>query len=201
MLKEKKMNREIYPKVKLIISESMKEAKSFDDTKVRPEHIVLSMLNDDDNECVKILRKLKVDTTELHDKISDYLRKNDLTPRVTQTGRTKPPFSNETKQIFKMVDAECEKLNDKMIDTIHIMLAILGSKLPTTKILSELNVNYISFKNMIMQTRNDTPKNAFEDDPMNDDFGDERDELNNTLTSTGKIFHLDNVIAYKTHSN
>ena len=40
------MNREIYPKVKLIISQSMKEAKSFDDVKVRPEHIVMSMLVD-----------------------------------------------------------------------------------------------------------------------------------------------------------
>jgi len=29
---------------------------------------------------------------------------------------------------------------------------------------------------------------------------DEKDEINNTLTSTGKIFHLDNVIAYKTHA-
>jgi hypothetical protein len=29
---------------------------------------------------------------------------------------------------------------------------------------------------------------------------DERDELNNTLTSTGKIFKLDDVLAYKTHS-
>lgn len=29
---------------------------------------------------------------------------------------------------------------------------------------------------------------------------DERDELNNTLTSTGKIFNLENVLAYKTHS-
>lgn len=29
---------------------------------------------------------------------------------------------------------------------------------------------------------------------------DERDELNNTLTSTGKIFHLNQILAYKTHS-
>jgi hypothetical protein len=29
---------------------------------------------------------------------------------------------------------------------------------------------------------------------------DERDELNNTLTSTGKIFNLNDIIAYKTHS-
>jgi len=29
---------------------------------------------------------------------------------------------------------------------------------------------------------------------------DERDEVNNTLTSTGKIFPLKDVVAYKTHS-
>jgi hypothetical protein len=29
---------------------------------------------------------------------------------------------------------------------------------------------------------------------------DERDEINNTLTSTGKIFSLKEVVAYKTHS-
>ena len=29
---------------------------------------------------------------------------------------------------------------------------------------------------------------------------DERDEINNTLTSTGKIFNLNDVVAYKTHS-
>jgi hypothetical protein len=29
---------------------------------------------------------------------------------------------------------------------------------------------------------------------------DERDELKNTLTSTGKIFNLKDIVAYKTHS-
>ena len=52
------MNREIYPKVKVIMNQSIKEAKNFDDSKVRPEHIVLSMLSDDDNECTKVLKKL-----------------------------------------------------------------------------------------------------------------------------------------------
>jgi len=50
------MNREIYPKVKIIIGHAMKEAKSFDDVKVRPEHVVLSILLDDDNEAVKVLK-------------------------------------------------------------------------------------------------------------------------------------------------
>jgi ATP-dependent Clp protease ATP-binding subunit ClpA len=80
------MNREIYPKVKLIMREAIKEAKSFDDIKVRPEHIVLSMINDNDNECITILNKLKIDTADLHDKIRDYLRKNELNPRRVENG-------------------------------------------------------------------------------------------------------------------
>ena len=52
------MNREILPKVKIIINQAMKEAKSFDDTKIRPEHIVLSILSDNDNECTKVLKNM-----------------------------------------------------------------------------------------------------------------------------------------------
>jgi ATP-dependent Clp protease ATP-binding subunit ClpC len=171
------MNREIYPKVKLIINEAMKEAKSFDDTKVRPEHILISIINDNDNESVVILRKLKIDTSDLLEKLSDYLRKTDLTPRVSQSGRTKPPFSTETKNIFKIVDSECEKLNDKIIDTIHVMLAMLSLKTGATTILFESGVNYKSFKKIIMQTRNDIGKNALDDEQFNDEFNEEPDRF------------------------
>jgi ATP-dependent Clp protease ATP-binding subunit ClpC len=169
------MNREIYPKVKFIINQAIKEAKSFDDTKVRPEHIVISIINDNDNECVTIFKKLKVDTSDLIERLSDFLRKTDLTPRVTQNGRTKPPFSNETKTIFKSVDKECDDLNDKMIDVAHIMLAILANKMPITKTLSEIGITYNSFKKIVMQNRNNE-KNAFDDD-INDDINDEQDRF------------------------
>ena len=57
------MNREIYPKVKVIISAASNEAKIFDDVKVRPEHIVLSILNDDDNEGADVIKRLNISTT------------------------------------------------------------------------------------------------------------------------------------------
>jgi ATP-dependent Clp protease ATP-binding subunit ClpC len=171
------MNREIYPKLKVIINEAIKEAKSFDDTKVRPEHIVISIINDNDNECVTIFKKLKIDTIDLIEKISDLLRHTDLTPRIAQNGRTKPPFSNETKTIFKSVDKECEKLNDKMVDTIHVMLTILNNKLPVTKLLADFGVTYYNFKKIIMQSRNNEEKNAFDDDQFNDELNDEQDRF------------------------
>jgi ATP-dependent Clp protease ATP-binding subunit ClpC len=161
------MNREIYPKVKLIISQSMKEAKSFDDVKVRPEHIVMSMLVDNDNQGVKVLRGLNVDTNDLYGRISEILRKVDLTPRVVQSTRRTLPFSDETKVVIKSLDHECEKLNDTMIDTTHILLAILSKGLPTTDILKEVyNVDYNSFKKMMKEMKEDY--NAYDGDEMDE---------------------------------
>jgi len=163
------MNREIYPKVKLIINQSMKEAKSFDDTKVKPEHIILSMLADDDNEGVRILKFLNVNTDELYGRISEHLKKNDLTPKLTSTAKKILPFSDETKLIIKSLDKECEQLNDNKIDTTHIVLSILSSKLPTTEILSEhFGVDYKSFKQMMKEKKQDPIKNAYEGDEMDE---------------------------------
>jgi ATP-dependent Clp protease ATP-binding subunit ClpC len=164
------MNREIYPKVKLIITQSMKEAKSFDDVKVKPEHIVMSILIDDDNECAKILKRLNVNTLDFYDRISDYLRKNDLTPRVVNSTKTKLPFSDETKSVIKDLDKECEKMNDNMIDTTHIMLSILLKKLPSTQILNEVyGVDYNSFKNEMKEMKEKIDNSAYEGDEMNDE--------------------------------
>ncbi len=166
--------REIFPKVKLIINQAMKEAKSFDDKEIRPEHLMLSILNDDNNECVDILKRLKIDTIDLHDKISEYLRTSDLTPRVVANNSAKLPFSNESKLIMKSVDKECEDSNDTIIDIKHLMLAILSNKNQSTRILSELGVSYKSFKTMIME---DNINNERIDDDFNDDFGDEPEKI------------------------
>jgi len=163
------MNREILPKVKIIINQAMKEAKSFDDIKIRPEHIVLSILSDNDNECTKVLKSLNVDTAEQYDKLSDLIRKTDLTPRVpTNSVRKKPPFSEETKTLVKSLDLECEKLNDNMIDTTHIMLAVLLNKSIITDLFNEIGINYNSFKKQFKKMKEDF-NNAYEGDESSDE--------------------------------
>jgi ATP-dependent Clp protease ATP-binding subunit ClpC len=168
------MNREIYPKVKIIINRAMDEAKSFDDAKIRPEHILLSIITDD-NECVEVLKKLKVDITDLTDKLSDFIRKNDLTPRVTQTKRTRLPFSDEAKEIIKSLDKESEDMNDKFINLVHLMLALLAHRTPSTKILSEFGVTYSNFKKTIMEDNN--IKNSRIDDDFNEEFPEDQERL------------------------
>lgn len=162
------MNREISPKVKSIINQAMKEAESFDDIKLRPEHIILSMLIDDSNECVSILSELKVDVSNLYDLISEHLRKIDLTPRLSSVTKRKLPFSDETKAIFKIVDKECENLNDNIIETSHLMLAILKSKLDVNKVLETKNVTYKSFIEIIKGMKKEPKNGMFDGDDIDD---------------------------------
>jgi ATP-dependent Clp protease ATP-binding subunit ClpC len=179
------MNREVYPKVKHIISESMKEAKSFDDVKVRPEHIVLSILLDDDNDCVTIFRRLNVNTSELYDRISDYLRKNDITPRIVGNNKRTLPFSDETKAIIKSLDNECENLNDNMIDIIHVMLAILSKNTPSSEILyKHFGVNYNSFKQIIKEMREGFSNSAYENDEPEEESFRKKTKGGDTKTKT-----------------
>jgi len=163
------MNREVYPKVKIIINESIKEAKSFNDSKVRPEYLVLSILMDNDNECVKVLKALKVNTSELYDRLSDHLKRSDITPRVVVYHKKTVPFSDETKALIKSLDEECEKLNDNMIDTIHIMLAILAKKNNISEMLNEFyDVTYDNFKNVIKNMKDET-NSVYENENINDE--------------------------------
>lgn len=169
MPKAEQMNRDVYPKVKIIINESMKEAKTFNDSKVRPEHLVLSILMDYDNECVKALNFLNVNTSELYDRLSDHLKRSDINPRINVYLKKTIPFSDETKVIIKSLDEECEKLNDNMIDTIHIMLAILIKKNEISEMLNEFyGVTYDSFKNVIKNMKEEY-NNAYEGDEINDE--------------------------------
>jgi len=144
------MNREVYPKVKQIMSKSAGEAKAFEDVKVRPEHILLSILSDNDNTCTKMLKEhFKLDAVDLYDKFSDFIRKNDLTPRGYTSTRKTLPFSDETKTLIKQLEKQCEELNHNMIDTQHILLVMLNNKNNTSEFLNKIGLNYYDFRRIV----------------------------------------------------
>lgn len=192
------MNREIYPKVKIIMSQSVKEAKMFDDVKIRPEHIILSILSDNDNECIKVLNHLKINTTDLYDKISEFVRESDFTPRVGTSPKRTLPFSEETKAIMKSLDKVCENLNDVMIDTTHLMLGILTPNIPINDMLKKLNgLSYSTFLAAMKEMDNTNTKinlnlpNMYSNDD-NDDMNDSIKRKMNQKDNKSKTPVLDN---------
>ena len=195
------MNREILPKVKLILNKAMNEAKSNEDVLVRPEHILIAILLDDSNICVNAFKKLDADVNVLHDKLSGYIREKNITPSVTGSKRIRLPFNDEMKLIMNKVDKESELLNDTHIDLEHVTLSILNhKKLHIVQILTSFGINYENFKKVIINMRGKLdekiiPKNMLGDDEENvfgEEFGDKSKKTTAKRGKTSKTPVLDN---------
>jgi ATP-dependent Clp protease ATP-binding subunit ClpA len=50
------MSKDIHPRVKIVINKAIKEAQTLDDIQVRPEHIIISILTDEENDVLKYLK-------------------------------------------------------------------------------------------------------------------------------------------------
>jgi ATP-dependent Clp protease ATP-binding subunit ClpC len=174
------MNREIIPKLKVIIGESVKEAREMSDVEVRPEHIISSIINDNNNGCVEALRLMGIDLLRLNDSMYlELTNNNNLTPRVKKVSI---PFSKETKTIFNNVDSESELVGDNHIDTTHVMLAILNptNKISVVKILNKTyGIDYNNFIKIVKNMKNElgSIRNSSDDDEFdNNQNGDKKDK-------------------------
>ena len=196
------MNREIVPRVKIIMNSAMEEAKSNEDIAVKPEHIIIALLLDDNNMCVNAFKKLNVDVNSLHDKLSEYIREKNISPSVNSSKRIRLPFNDDMKKVMNDVDKESEKMNDSYIDVEHVTLAILNiKKLQITKIVNGFGVNYENFKTVINNMRNklddkEIPKSLLgdndDDNIFGDDFNDKSKKPINKRVKASKTPVLDN---------
>jgi ATP-dependent Clp protease ATP-binding subunit ClpC len=184
------MNKEIIPKVKEIINQSMVIAKEMDDIDVKPEHITLSIIKDNNNKCVDIFDSLGIDANVLYDLVYEHLNKSDLTPRIGK--KSKLPFSKLTKQIFDNVDHECDTLGDTIIDAQHLMLSILKNPTPTKKILIGMGANYKSFKHMCKEIFDNDIQNSDNEEEFNLDYENEPAKKKSKSTGPSKTPVLDN---------
>ncbi len=140
--------REILPKVKSIMNEANNEAKNYGDKFIKPEHILLAILNDDENKTTDIMKEIGIDLTELYDNISQYLLLTQINGFYGLNGKEKfkLPFSDISKKVLDNLDYEAQKLNDEFIDTSHIVLSMLSlKKLELLQILKTHQITYNNF--------------------------------------------------------
>ena len=156
-----KGKREIVKKVKTIMKLAQEEGKNNVDRELRPEHIMLAILNENTNKSNKVLRYMGLDTSLLYDVVSEYLRHVSLNHNISNSKKIKLPFDLNCNNIMKAVDKESENLGDVIVDTTHIVLSILLKKNYVTKdsgLIKELknnNLTYTKFREAIINY--DTP--------------------------------------------
>lgn len=132
-------------RVKSIMKEAMGQAISFGDSRLKPEHILLSLILDDDNKAVETLRHLNVDVENLYDTLYLFLNSNNYIANAQYDTKELQP-TQSTNFIVNQMDHECSKSNKDEIDEIHLMLGILRGKSQAQKLLVKFNINYITFK-------------------------------------------------------
>jgi len=149
------MNREIIPKLKKIISEAKHEAKLMDDTVVKPEHILIAILSDNNNGCSDALKNMQINLSLLNDYIFLELNNSNLTPKISNNTKITIPFSKESRLLFKEVDLEAENLGDNHIDTTHLMMAILNpkNKVNIRKLLNTSGIYHENFTKTVKKMR------------------------------------------------
>tara|TARA_R110002126_G_scaffold34665_6_gene107105 strand:+ start:1863 stop:4316 length:2454 start_codon:yes stop_codon:yes gene_type:complete len=152
--------KKVYPKVKKIINKSIDEAKSHNDDKVRIEHIMIALINDNNNEAIKYLKELEVDLDSLHKTIELQMPVNDDPTKVKHL-----PLHIDVEEILKNAEAECDYLKETYLNTHHIVLSLLNENNFITKIFKKMGVNYKTYIQTIQNSFGDLEN----DDGLDDD--------------------------------
>jgi ATP-dependent Clp protease ATP-binding subunit ClpC len=139
------MNRKFSPKVKKIISLSRNEALRLGHDYIGTEHLLLGMLQDNDNLAVRVLDAMDVDFSELKFKIEDTISESRIEPAPASAGSV--PLNRQAERVLKVTFLEAKNLNSDEIAPEHLMLSILkhGDNI-ASKVLSEFDINYESYK-------------------------------------------------------
>ncbi len=138
------MMKKVLPKVKKVINMSLKQAKMYGDDEVRIEHIIISLINDYNNNAVRILTSLGVDVDSLHKKIELSLLKEKK--ESTNPQKKELPLEYTTEKVLKGAEDECDSLGDDFLDTQHILLSSLKIKNGVGSLLKGMKISYSSVK-------------------------------------------------------
>ena len=123
-----KGKREVVKKVKAIMKLAQTEAKNNADRELRPEHIILAILQEETNRSFKTLKSMNIDVNKIYDLVGEHLRNTQITISLADTKKIRLPLDQDSNKIMKAVDSEAESMSDLHIDTTHIVLALLNMK-------------------------------------------------------------------------
>jgi ATP-dependent Clp protease ATP-binding subunit ClpB len=106
---------------------------------VTPEHLLLTLVDQQGGIVPEILRKMNVDPAAVSTAIRTELRRN---PRAH--GGSQPSLSPRLRQVTNAAEAEAERLKDEFVSTEHLLLAIAGEggRAPAARILQQVGAGH-----------------------------------------------------------
>jgi len=153
---------------KKVMQNAISIANNYNDVKLRPEHVMFSIVEDESSTATQILTSLGVDIIEYSNKLSDYLSTVNLTPRVDSTNSKMVPPALITKQVLNMAEVEANQLGSDETDVIHIMLGIFSINTKSKEYLEEYGITFENVKDKVIELSPTNNGAGFHDDEEDD---------------------------------
>ena len=158
------------PNLKAVMKGAFKESVRLNENKIKPEHLILSILSLDDNQVIEVLEAMGSDVEDLVEKLEGYLRFKIKNPTIVELKIV--PFSESSKNAISSAELESDKLRDEFIGVEHLFLSILKNKsLDGTKVLGNQGITYRTFKETLVHLKKQKIMNMTGDFEEIDDLG------------------------------
>ena len=159
------MNAQFSQRVKDIFVYSKEEAIRLGNSHISPEHLFLGILRDGESVAIDLLINQGIDLMTLKSSIEKSIKAE---IPILVTDQEIIPLLRSSERILKLVYLEAKSLRCDIIETEHLLLAILKDDTAlVTRYLSELDITYQSIKRVV-ETE---PKMVKTDFPNDDDEG------------------------------
>ncbi|RKX17543.1 MAG: ATP-dependent Clp protease ATP-binding subunit [Candidatus Zixiibacteriota bacterium] len=179
------MNAKFSQNVNDILSYSKEEAIRLGNNYIGIEHLFLGLLREGTGKAIEILKEHKVELSGLKKNIESRIKVSSSEKEKTakSTIQQNLPLTIEAERVIKLVFLEATDLDDHIIDTEHLLLAILRTDKGIIKeILENYGINYSVIKKNLTGSETESffedslfnPKGKIEGDDDDDDFPSEK---------------------------
>src|SRR6056300_1613937 len=163
------------PRVKDVIAFSKEEALRLGHNFIGTEHLMLGILRDGGGKAIAILNAIEVNLEELRRKV-EILNPAAVEDTPLLNDKKNLHLTRQAERALKTTFLEAKLFQSELINTVHLLLCILRNENdPTTKLLSQLNVDYDIVKEQFkLMLANDTDT-SFDDLPSAASFPEEKE--------------------------
>ena len=163
------------PRVKDVIAFSKEEALRLGHNFIGTEHLMLGILRDGGGKAIAILNSIEINLEELRRKV-EILNPAAIDDMQTLNDKKNLHLTRQAERALKTTFLEAKLFQSELINTVHLLLCILRNENdPTTKLLSQLNIDYDivkeQFKLMLANdsdTYEELPSSSFPDEKENE---------------------------------
>jgi ATP-dependent Clp protease ATP-binding subunit ClpC len=146
---------------------SHQEAERLGNNYVGPEHLLLGILRNSQGKAIEILQIFTANLPKIKQKIESQIRTDAVLDGVSI------PLLKSSERIKKIMELESRLFDSELVDTEHLLLAILKEKNNlAVEVLEKENITYDQVKSYLKSPKHDEPivGATFHDDDDDDDM-------------------------------